>query len=161
MRLHINLPGYEDLKVELNSQGEIASYQLQCSVSTLEFFEDQLKNFGRELAQWPLPTLDETTGRNKEKRRSYLLMLELVLRARGEWGLPYEGETVCICREVSSEKIDQSIAAGAGSVETVALWTTACTSCTSCKGKIEEILKHRLGQNHEVGSTSSIRKISK
>lgn len=160
MHLHINLPGYEDLKVTLNSQGEIESYQLQCSSSTLKLFEDQLLSFGRKLAQWTLPPMDAEVSPVPEYRRSYLLLTELILKSQNLWLVPYQGEIVCTCRQVSSESIDQSIAAGANTVDTISVWTTACTSCTSCKTKIEEILGNRLGSNFERIEELKLRKVA-
>ncbi len=145
MQLNVNLPGYEDLTVDLNEQGFIIGYHLQGSIKTVELFHQLKEKFGDEIIRWP-NLVDERTqlhSRSPQERRSLLLLQELVLKAQGRKNVPYSGEIVCECRQVSSETIDKALLASASSVEEVAAWTTACTSCTSCKSKIEEIIQYR------------------
>ncbi len=78
-----------------------------------------------------------------DRIRSSLLIKELILKARGEWEIPYANEVVCNCREVKAEAIDQVLAAGSLSVDAVSAWTTACTACTTCKSKIEDLIQFR------------------
>ncbi|MEY4616977.1 MAG: hypothetical protein RJB66_1937 [Pseudomonadota bacterium] len=142
MQLQINLPGYEDIQIETNEQGEIISYHLQASPKTVGLFEDLLSRFGRKISQWKLGA-GLLEGASLEERRSHLLAAEIIARAKTQWAIPYAGEMVCNCRQVTSEKIDNAVVAGAMNVAEVSLWTNACTSCTSCRGKIEEIIRNR------------------
>jgi bacterioferritin-associated ferredoxin len=149
MQLHINLPGYEDLRLELDESGNIETCQLQCSPATVTLFNSLLTQYGRKISTWEVPI--STIQRNgaldivvsRDDRRASLLMQELVKRAQGLWRSPFAGEIVCTCRGVTSESIDQAIVAGAKSIEEISLWTTACTACTTCKFKIEDLLKNR------------------
>lgn len=145
MQLLVNLPGYEMLTVNLNAQGMVESYQLCCSSQTIQLFHQHLQDHGTRLRDWPLPNENAIAqrGLSNAERRSQLLLQELILKARGEWKLPYRGEIVCTCRGVSSETINHAIAAKASSAEEVSNWTTASTSCTTCKGKVEELVKYR------------------
>lgn len=143
MQLQINLPGYEALKVEINNEGEIAAYQLECSSITLELFKKCIDHFGLKLNSWDLSQI-KIEGQNKlELRRSEYLLQELILKAKGTWELPFSGQIVCNCREVYSETIDQALVAGAQTIEDITYWTTACSSCTSCKSKIEDLIRFR------------------
>jgi bacterioferritin-associated ferredoxin len=156
MQLHVNLPGYEDLFVELNEAGEILHHQLQVSMDTLALFQELLEKQGAKPALWqfspdlnacapvsPTTPCHQADRQRQRQLRSQALVRELILRAQKKWELPYQGEIVCTCREVSCESIDRAIVAGANSVESISAWTTACTSCTTCKGKLEELLRYR------------------
>lgn len=157
MQLQISLPGYEELTVQLNELGEISAYDLQTSTSTLELFENLLGRYGRKVAHWNL-VVDLPEGSTPSERRSHFLIGELIARARGLWALPYAGEMVCNCRQVTSEQIDHAIVAGAVDVTEVSQWTTACTSCTSCRGKIEEIVACRTGLSAKLSTLSRVKR---
>jgi len=145
MQLSVNLPGYERINVYLNEAGEIESYQLCCTSMTLKIFKNCIHLHGKKIGAWPLPNkAGWVTGNiSSDERRSQLLIQELILKSRQEWLLPYTQEIVCTCRGVSSETINDAITAKASTVEEISNWTTACTSCTTCKDKIEQILQFR------------------
>lgn len=145
MQLLVNLPGYEMLTVTLNEAGVIETYQLCCSSQTIKLFNQYVQNHGKTLRDWPVPNQNTMSSVDlpSADRRAQLLMQELILKARGEWSLPYAGEMVCTCRGVSSESINHAITAKADTTEDVSNWTTASTSCTTCKGKVEELIKYR------------------
>lgn len=145
MQLLVNLPGYETLSVTLNDSGVIDTYQLCCSSQTIKLFNQYVQDHGKTLRDWPVPNQKNLEQKNLSSadRRAHLLMQELILKARGEWNLPYAGEMVCTCRGVSSESINHAITAKACTTEDVSNWTTASTSCTTCKGKVEELIKYR------------------
>ncbi len=156
MELIINLPGYENISLHLDDSGVIQHYQLCCSQQTTILFKSCLEKYGKKPSQWPKSNLfsysqgldkfghsDNHHSSNNDERRAALLIQEIILRARGEWKPPYAGETVCNCRGVSSEEICHAITAKASSVEEVSQWTTASTSCTTCKDKIVELIQYR------------------
>lgn len=149
MQLLVNLPGYETLTVNLNAEGALESYHLGCSSQTIKLFKQYLQDHGRSLRDWPLPNQKELEQKSLSSadRRAHLLMQELILKARGEWNLPYGGEMVCTCRGVSSESINHAITARASTTDDVSNWTTASTSCTTCKGKVEELIKYRYSKS--------------
>lgn len=146
MKLQAHLPGYELLDLEIDSQGSILNYHLQCSTATLELFKKYQSQYGKVFSKWPDFLKDDVDLKSlpTPERRSRLLLQELLNKAQGRKPLPYAGEIVCDCRQVSSEVIDHSIIAKTSTVEEIAAWTTACTSCTNCKDKIEKIIQYRL-----------------
>lgn len=158
MQLQITLPGYEDLKIEINEEGEVSGYHLQGSTHTVELFESLLRRFGRKVGQWKVAS-ELAEGASLAERRSHFLMAELIARAKSQWSLPYAGEMVCNCRQVTSEVIDNAIVAGAVNVAEVSLWTNACTSCTSCRGKIEELIQNRVNVSKDIGNLSVYKKV--
>jgi NAD(P)H-nitrite reductase large subunit len=156
MQLQINLPGYEDLKIDLNGNGEIAGYHLQGSPQTVTLFEKLLGIYGRKISQWKMP--DELPeGCTLEERRSHFLLAEVIARAKSQWKLPFAGEMVCNCRQVTSESIDHAVVAGAMDVADVSTWTSACTSCTSCREKVESIIRNRETMAKSFGTLSVIK----
>lgn len=48
---------------------------------------------------------------------------------------------VCCCKAVSSQKIAELIASGAGSVEAISTACGACTDCGSCRDQIEDMIE--------------------
>jgi len=154
MLLIVNLPGYEKITVKINKDGDIESYQLCASSQTLNLFKQFIHSHGQRINQWPLPNIMDVESSNfkAETRRAHLLLQELILKARGIWKLPYSGEMVCTCRAVSSEVINNAITAKANTLEDVSNWTTASTSCTTCKDKVEELITYRLLNSTKIKS---------
>lgn len=159
MQLQINLPGYEQITLELDEQGTLLSYHLETSDLTLRCFEKMLRLKGKTIAHWDVKAINsliDTEGQNflnakttvsgaraLASRRTRMLLSEMIERVRATWTLPFQGEIVCTCRQVSADVIDHSIVAGAQKLSEVSQWTTACTSCTSCRPKIEEMIAYR------------------
>jgi bacterioferritin-associated ferredoxin len=75
-----------------------------------------------------------------------LLIREVLLKARGEWKLPYEDVELCHCRAVPTVKVDGAIVTGAHTVLQVSARTSAGTSCGTCKPDIESLIHYRLGR---------------
>ncbi|MCM2280971.1 MAG: (2Fe-2S)-binding protein [Bdellovibrionaceae bacterium] len=73
-----------------------------------------------------------------------MLLREVLLRARGEWQLPYMEDELCHCRAVPTAKVDAAIVGGAHDVASVSRRTSAGTSCGSCQPDIQALLKYRL-----------------
>lgn len=146
MKFNVNLPGYEDLSLEVDPKGFIKNYYLQGSSKTLQLFQHFKLKYGDQITQWP-PLVENQNlfmSCSKEERRSLLLLQGLLFKIQDHHQIPYSGEIVCDCRQVSSEVIDQALIASASNIEEIATWTTACTSCTSCKNKIEEMIQYRI-----------------
>ncbi len=72
-----------------------------------------------------------------------MLLRELLLKARGEWSLPYREEELCHCRAVSAAKVDAAIVGGAHDVGAVNRRTSAGTSCGGCQPDIQALLEYR------------------
>lgn len=73
-----------------------------------------------------------------------MLAREVLLKARGEWLLPYTEDELCHCRAVSTAKVDAAIVCGAHDVASVSRRTSAGTSCGNCQPDIERLLRYRL-----------------
>ena len=80
----------------------------------------------------------------KGNSHSDLLLRELILKARGEWNFPYKEDELCHCRAVTTKRIDQSIIAGAHTMEQIRKATSASTGCGTCWPQIEKIIKYRV-----------------
>ena len=100
--------------------------------------EDQLRDRLRaqnDVTLWSLP---------KATSHVDLLIRELILRARGEWQLPYLEDELCHCRSVPTAIVDQAILAGAHDCKQVSSETSASTSCGTCRPYVQQIIDYRL-----------------
>ncbi len=61
-------------------------------------------------------------------------------KCRGEWELPYQHEEVCHCRNVSLDRILETIIWGANNVETIVRLTKATTGCGTCLAHVSVLL---------------------
>jgi NAD(P)H-nitrite reductase large subunit len=75
-----------------------------------------------------------------------LMLKELILKARGEWTFPYEDPELCHCRAIPTAIVDQAIISGAHQPEIVSRWTSASTSCGTCRRDVISILNYRLNR---------------
>ncbi|MBX2986656.1 MAG: (2Fe-2S)-binding protein [Bdellovibrionaceae bacterium] len=75
-----------------------------------------------------------------------MLIRELILKRRGEWDFPYKDAEICHCRLVATVIVDQAIVTGAHTPEVVSRWTSASTSCGTCRPDVEKIIAYRLGK---------------
>ena len=84
---------------------------------------------------WPLP---EGHG------HTFILLREIILKAKGEWDFPVELEELCHCRQIATCKVDRAIVAGAHSAEKVSQQTSAGTACGTCRFQTEKLIEFRL-----------------
>ncbi len=75
-----------------------------------------------------------------------LLLRELLLRARGQWSPPYSEDELCHCRAVPTATVLEAICAGAHTPEKVSRWTSASTSCGSCRKDVVSLLDYCLSR---------------
>lgn len=75
---------------------------------------------------------------------SSILIRELVMKARGVFELPFQGEELCHCRAVPTSVVDRAIVGGCHTVQSVARMTSAGTSCGTCKPDTESLIAYRL-----------------
>lgn len=150
-QIQIEWPGYDRVRLRLSDEGILEAYHLEVSRFSLKIFKQALQKAGEKLALWE-PSMVDTLIKEEVKKgheealvvqRTRLLFHELILKAQGAWNIPYQQEIVCDCRQVSGERINHALAAGAADLAAVSLWTTACTSCTTCKNKIDELIQWR------------------
>lgn len=70
-----------------------------------------------------------------------LMLRELLLKARGEWVVPYSDDELCHCRSIPTKVVHQAIIAGAHRPEEVSRWTSASTACGTCRKDVVSLLK--------------------
>ena len=123
-------------RIEVSGEGADRRVRFVGCAKLLHFLESQRDVHGKDPALWPLPE-----GREHHE----LLVKELILKLRGQWNHPYTDEEVCHCRTVSLQTVEEAILAGAHTPQAVSRWTSASTSCGTCRPDVERIIAFRLG----------------
>ncbi|MBX3041001.1 MAG: (2Fe-2S)-binding protein [Bdellovibrionaceae bacterium] len=123
-------------RIEVSGEGAERRVHFIGCAKLLHFLESQKALHGKDPAQWPLPE-----GLDHHE----LLVKELILKLRGQWVHPYQEDEVCHCRTVSLQTVEEAILAGAHSPEAVSRWTSASTSCGTCRPDVARIIAFRLG----------------
>ena len=73
------------------------------------------------------------------------LLREVIQKACKSWNPPHMNEErLCLCRNISPQRIKESIYCGAHSAEDIALRTTAGTGCGTCRPRTQELLTYLL-----------------
>jgi bacterioferritin-associated ferredoxin len=114
--------------------GKARIHAIGCG-EVLQLIRQYLKDHGEDCATWPEPS-----GHSHGE----LLLREALLKMRGEWKLPYGEDELCHCRAVPTEVVDQAIVAGAHDTATVSRWTSASTSCGTCRPDVQSLIDYRL-----------------
>ncbi len=136
-------PGHSELHLQASPiEGASQHHWKLTAIGPLELLElvaqwRQKVESCRDLRQVPLPQ-----GHSPAE----LLLKELLLKARGEWKLPYTEEELCHCRAVATQKVLEAIAQGAHTPEKVSRWTSASTSCGSCRKDVTSLLDYYLNK---------------
>lgn len=139
MKYKAELQGRDFIEVELDSNSASSAMRVNmvgCS-NFMDVMKSMRKNFGPDLRQWPVPTATDHAS---------LLVREIVLKLQGLWDFPYKEAELCHCRSVETSTVDQAIVAGAHNTEKVSRWTTASTSCGTCRPQVQKIIDYRLGK---------------
>lgn len=145
MKIKVELEGRDFIEVECEDENSLGSNipgavkkvtMLGCS-EFMEMMQRMRRNFGVDLARWPLPEGHD---------HSSLLLKEMILKLRGEWAFPYAHSEVCHCRTVSAHAVDQAVVAGAHTTEVVTRQTSASTACGTCRPEVQKIIDYRLGK---------------
>lgn len=82
--------------------------------------------------QLPIPS-----GKTPEQ----LLLRELLLKIRGEWGDAPSDPELCHCRKIPQTHVERAIILGAHTIEKVRARSSANTSCGTCLPEVEELFK--------------------
>lgn len=135
VEVEIHLKKDQIVFLELKS---IACSEMQAQ---LKIFENDLKKISSESSK-TLEGLAEIKGTT----HSQMLLRELILKLKSQWNPPYKEEELCHCRQISTQKVDQSILRGCHSVSQISEKTSAGTSCGTCRPDIEKLLNYRLGK---------------
>ncbi len=77
------------------------------------------------------------TGKTPEQ----LLLRELLLKIRGEWGDAPSDPELCHCRKIPQTHVERAIILGAHTIEKVRARSSANTSCGTCLPEVEELFK--------------------
>lgn len=139
MKYKAELQGRDFIEVELDSDSAGSAMRVNmvgCS-NFMDVMKSMRKNFGPDLRKWPVPTATDHAS---------LLVREIILKLQGQWEFPYQEAELCHCRSVETSTVDQAIVAGAHSAEKVSRWTTASTSCGTCRPQVQKIIDYRLGK---------------
>lgn len=131
----VELDGRDRVIAHQNADGSWVLNIVGC-FDFLNLFQEMKSKFGKEIHSWPTP---------KAKDHASLLLRELIMKANGQWQLPYEHEELCHCRAVSTHTVDQAIIAGAHTSDSVSRVTSASTACSTCRPQVEALIKYRLG----------------
>lgn len=139
MKYKAELQGRDFIEVELdaNSADSAMRVNMVGCASFMDVMKSMRKNFGPDLRQWPVPTATDHAS---------LLVREIILKLQGQWEFPYKDAELCHCRSVETLTVDQAIVAGAHTTEKVSRWTTASTSCGTCRPQVQKIIDYRLGK---------------
>ena len=132
--LIVDFPGHD--RIEAQKVGSAWQFKVIGCVA----LQKEMKHRSTEqsdLLQWSLPT---GVG------HCDLLIRELILRARGEWKLPYEEVELCHCRNVPTDVVDQAILSGAHECARVSSATSASTACGTCRPDVQKMINYRLGR---------------
>ncbi len=75
------------------------------------------------------------------KTPEQLLLRELILKIRGEWGDAPSDPELCHCRKISQVHVERAIILGAHTIEKVRVRSAANTSCGTCLPEVEALFK--------------------
>ena len=132
--LIVDFPGHD--RIEAEKVGSAWKFKVIGCVA-LQKEVAQRSSAEADLMQWSLPVGVDHCD---------LLIRELILRARGEWKLPFEEAELCHCRNVPTEVVDQAILSGAHECARVSSATSASTACGTCKPDVQKMINYRLGR---------------
>lgn len=140
MKIKVELEGRDILEVEcqgdnLQAPGAVTKVSMVGCSEFLEKMQQMRKDFGADLAKWPVP---------EGQDHSSVLLREMVLRLRGQWKFPYEDAETCHCRSVATHLVDQAIIAGAHTTDMVTRVTSASTACGTCRPDVQKMIDYRL-----------------
>jgi bacterioferritin-associated ferredoxin len=129
------LKGQDLLAISKDSNGFFELTAMACS-ECLELLRDYKKH-NSDFRLWSEP---------QGSHHSEVLLRELIQKFHGRWRYPFEHSEICHCRNVSTEKVDQAIIAGASTSEKVSRLTSASTACGTCRTDVENLIRFRLGK---------------
>jgi NAD(P)H-nitrite reductase large subunit len=75
------------------------------------------------------------------KEPEQLLLRELLLKIRGEWGDELSDPELCHCRKIPQINVERAIILGAHTIEKVRARSSANTSCGTCLPEVDALFK--------------------
>lgn len=78
------------------------------------------------------------------KTPEQLLLRQLMLKIRGEWGDEPSDPELCHCRKIPQSHVERAIILGAHTIEKVRQRSSANTGCGTCMPEVEALLKKYL-----------------
>ncbi len=123
------IPGRDEIHIE--GDGKLRALGCPEVLSLCSEWRGKLKG---DAKSWPLP---------QGTSHSEILLREAILKARGEWELPYKDSELCHCRVIATQKVDAAIVTGAHTVNEVSRRTSAGTSCGTCQPDIKKLIAYR------------------
>ena len=109
MIYRVGIDGRDWVEIEVNgavqvrASGCLALLKRVKQIRGILKTENDLKNFNFEKNGLASPSMDGHEN---------LLLSEVILRARGEWELPYKEDELCHCRAIPTRIVDQAILCG-------------------------------------------------
>lgn len=138
MRIEVGIRGRDQLSLDLEIQnGKIAMAQLTAigCLPLLTLIENWRPRLNGELK-----TIEVPKGTSHQE----LLLKELLLRAKGEWVLPYDDDELCHCRAIPTRNVCEAIITGCHTPADVSRETSASTACGTCRPDVESLIKYYL-----------------
>lgn len=111
----------DDGKLHLKAKG---CQQLQDTLT------EHHQKFGHDLKSWQI---------TQPKNHAEFLIKKLLNTIEGK-STPYSHEEICHCRMVSTQRVENAIFNGAGSIDALKRVTTASTSCGTCGPDLKKLL---------------------
>lgn len=99
----------------------------------VQVLQPQIKG---DLKKLPVPN-----GKTPEQ----LLLRQLILKMRGEWGDEPSDPELCHCRKIPQSHVERAIILGAHTIEKVRQRSSANTGCGTCMPEVEALLQKYLG----------------
>lgn len=90
-------------------------------------------------SQMLVPKNQLPVPRGKEPEQ--LLLRELLLKIRGEWGDEPSDPELCHCRKIPQVNVERAIILGAHTIEKVRARSSANTSCGTCLPEVDALFK--------------------
>ena len=134
-----------DLKLWVNAQGVVERSELSGigGPQALDSFEEWRPKLVGRLESLEIPNGGSPTE---------VLLREALLKVRGEWSFPVEGECLCYCRGVKTSIVDGAVIMGGHSPLEVSRQTSAGTGCGTCFSRIQEVIDYRLDRKKKLAA---------
>lgn len=120
--------------IRVFEQGGRIAWQVRACGPVVRLIHELVQKQGRDPRQWK--------GLPIGSQHEAILLRKLMLLATGKWQSPQRHEEICHCRQVSYQKIEEAIMAGAHTPQLVSLWTSASTACGSCRPDVQQMIEY-------------------
>ncbi len=127
-------------RLELSIENEKSSLKVIGCSKLLQLLSHLKNQFGSDVKLWVLP---------EGSTHEFMLVRELILKAKSDWNYPYLHEELCHCRAISTRAVDQAILSGAHTPEVVTRRTSASSACGTCRSEVEKIIAYRLEKSEK------------